>query len=88
VAHNGSLVPVPGRDLKVQAWYQGGLSLFDFTDPTAAKEIAFFDRGPISATDLVTGGYWSVYWYNGRIYGAEIERGIDVFELARARTFR
>jgi hypothetical protein len=82
VAHNGSLVPVPGRDLKVQAWYQGGLSLFDFTDPTAAKEIAFFDRGPISATDLVTGGYWSVYWYNGRIYGAEIERGIDVFELA------
>ncbi|MBX3133503.1 MAG: hypothetical protein KF689_08990 [Gemmatimonadaceae bacterium] len=82
VAHNGSLVPVPGRDLKVQAWYQGGLSLFDFTDPTAAKEVAFFDRGPISATDLITGGYWSVYWYNGRIYGAEIERGIDVFELA------
>jgi hypothetical protein len=82
VAHNGSLIPVPGRDIKVQAWYQGGLSMFDFTDPANAFEIAFFDRGPISDTLLVTGGYWSVYWQNGKIYGAEIERGIDVFELS------
>jgi hypothetical protein len=82
VAHNGSIIPVPGRDIKVQAWYQGGLSMFDFSDPTAAKEIAFFDRGPISDSTLITGGFWSVYWHNGKIYGAEIERGIDVFELA------
>jgi hypothetical protein len=81
VAHNGSLIPVPGRDIKVQAWYQGGISMFDFTDPANAYEIAFFDRGPISDTLLVTGGYWSVYWQNGKIYGAEIERGIDIFEL-------
>jgi hypothetical protein len=81
VAHNGSIIPVPGRDIKVQAWYQGGLSMFDFTDPTAAREIAFFDRGPLSDTTLLTGGYWSVYWHEGKIYGAEIERGIDVFEL-------
>lgn len=82
VAHNGSIIPVPGRDIKVQAWYQGGLSMFDFTDPTNAQEIAFFDRGPLSDTTLYTGGFWSVYWHNGKIYGAEIERGIDVFELA------
>ncbi|MEX2182685.1 MAG: hypothetical protein WD771_11635 [Gemmatimonadaceae bacterium] len=82
VAHNGSIIPVPGRDIKVQAWYQGGLSMFDFTDPANAREIAFFDRGPLSDSTLHTGGYWSVYWFNGKIYGAEIERGIDVFELA------
>jgi hypothetical protein len=82
VAHNGSIIPVPGRDIKVQAWYQGGLSMFDFTDPANAREIAFFDRGPISDSTLYTGGFWSVYWHNGKIYGAEIERGIDVFELA------
>jgi len=82
VAHNGSIIPVPGRDLMVQAWYQGGLSIMDFTDPANAHEIGFFDRGPISIEALFTGGYWSTYWYNGRIYGAEIKRGIDVFRLA------
>ena len=82
VAHNGSIIPVPGRDIKVQAWYQGGLSMFDFSDPAHAQEIAFFDRGPLSDSTLLTGGFWSVYWHNGKIYGAEIERGIDVFELA------
>ncbi len=82
VAHNGSLVPVPGRDLMVQAWYQGGLSVFDFTDPAAPSEVAYFDRGPISATELTLGGYWSVYWYNGYIYASEIGRGLDVFRLS------
>jgi hypothetical protein len=81
VAHNGSLVPIPGRDVMVQAWYQGGVSVFDFTDPARPQEIAFFDRGPLLATDLVLGGYWSAYWYNGHIYGPEIVRGLDVFEL-------
>jgi hypothetical protein len=81
VAHNGSLVPVPGRDIMIQAWYQGGVSAFDFTDSANPFEIAFFDRGPIDATRLITGGYWSAYWYNGHIYGAEIARGIDVFRL-------
>ncbi len=81
VAHNGSLVPVPGRDIKAQAWYQGGLSVFDFTDAANPVEIAFFDRGPVSATELTTGGYWSTYWYNGNIYGSEIARGLDVFQL-------
>jgi hypothetical protein len=81
VAHNGSLVPVPGRDIMVQAWYQGGLSMFDFTDSANAKEIAYFDRGPLNAQNLVLSGYWSTYWYNGHIYGAEIARGIDVFRL-------
>ena len=81
VAHNGSIVPVPGRDIFVQAWYQGGLSVIDFTDSANPIEIAYFDRGPIDDTDLVTGGYWSTYWYQGRIYGTEIIRGIDVFAL-------
>jgi hypothetical protein len=81
VAHNGSLIPVPGRDIMVQAWYQGGVSVFDFTDSTRAVEIAFFDRGPINEKELVGGGYWSTYWYNGFIYGAEIARGLDVFRL-------
>jgi hypothetical protein len=81
VAHNGSLIPVPGRDLMVQAWYQGGLSVFDWTDPKNPKEIAFFDRGPMSATELALGGYWSAYWYNGTIIGSEIGRGLDVFRL-------
>jgi hypothetical protein len=81
VAHNGSIIPVPGRDIMVQAWYQGGLSVFDFTDPAKAVEIAFFDRGPVDATRLITAGYWSTYWYNGHIYGAEIARGLDVFRL-------
>jgi len=81
VAHNGSIIPVPGRDIMAQAWYQGGVSLMDFTDPENPYEIAFFDRGPLSVESLFTGGYWSVYWYNGRLYGAEISRGIDVFRL-------
>ncbi len=81
VAHNGSLVPVPGRDIKVQAWYQGGVSVFDFTDSANPVEIAFFDRGPVSSTELVLGGFWSAYWYNGHIYGSEIARGLDVFRL-------
>ena len=81
VAHNGSIVPVPGRDIFVQAWYQGGLSLIDFTDSENPTEIGYFDRGPIDDEHMVLGGYWSVYWYNGKIYGTEIARGIDVFSL-------
>jgi len=81
VAHNGSLIPIPGRDIMVQAWYQGGLSVFDWTDSKHPKEIAFFDRGPVNATEMGNGGYWSTYWYNGHIYGSEISRGLDVFEL-------
>ena len=81
VAHNGSLIPIPGRDIMVQAWYQGGVSVFDFTDSTTPVEIAFFDRGPIDAKSLVLGGFWSAYWYNGNIYGSEISRGIDIFSL-------
>ncbi|MGD8330161.1 MAG: hypothetical protein PVJ49_12055 [Acidobacteriota bacterium] len=81
VAHNGSLVPVPGRDIMVQAWYQGGVSVFDFTDSARPVEIAYFDRGPVNGEALISGGYWSAYWYNGFIYGAEIARGLDVFRL-------
>lgn len=81
VAHNGSIIPVPGRDLFAQAWYQGGLSVMDFTDSANPKEIAYFDRGPINDKQLVLGGYWSVYWYGGHLYGTEITRGIDVFAL-------
>ena len=81
VAHNGSIIPVPGRDIFVQAWYQGGISVIDFTDSANPKEIAYFDRGPIDKEQGVLGGYWSVYWYNGRIYGTEIARGVDVFKL-------
>jgi len=81
VAHNGSLVPVPGRDIMVQAWYQGGMSVFDFTNPAAPVELAYFDRGPIDADTLDLGGQWSAYWYNGRIYGSEITRGLDVLRL-------
>ena len=81
VAHNGSIVPVPGRDIMVQAWYQGGISVFDFTDSSNPVEIAFFDRGPIHPDRFVMGGYWSAYWYRGYIYGTEIARGLDVLEL-------
>ncbi len=81
VAHNGSLVPVPGRDIFVQAWYQGGISVTDFTDPTKVQEIAYFDRGPMAADRLYTGGFWSAYWYNGLIYGSEIGRGLDILAL-------
>ena len=81
VAHNGSLVPVPGRDIMVQAWYQGGISMFDFTDSARPVEIAFFDRGPLDAKTLFLGGYWSSYWFNGQIYASEIARGLDVFRV-------
>ncbi|MFJ6198180.1 LVIVD repeat-containing protein [Micromonospora sp. NPDC092111] len=81
VAHNGSLIPVPGRDIMMQAWYQGGISVFDFTDSKNPREIAYFDRGPVNPTSLVLGGFWSAYWYNGNLYGNEIARGFDVFAL-------
>jgi hypothetical protein len=81
VAHNGSLIPIPGRDVMVQSWYQGGISVFDWTDPKHPKEIAFFDRGPVDSTRMESGGYWSSYWYNGVIVGSEISRGLDIFEL-------
>jgi hypothetical protein len=81
VAHNGSLIPVPGRDIMVQGWYQGGVSVFDFTDPAHPKEIAFFDRGPMDSTKLVAAGSWSAYWYNGYIVSSEIGRGLDILEL-------
>ena len=81
VAHNGSIVPVPGRDIMVQAWYQGGLSVFDYTNSAAPTEIAYFDRGPIDVKRPTLGGYWSAYHYRGRIYGSEIARGLDVFAL-------
>jgi hypothetical protein len=81
VAHNGSLIPIPGRDVMVQAWYQGGISVFDFTDAAHPKEIAFFDRGPVDSTRMASGGSWSVYWYNGVMVSSEIARGLDIFEL-------
>tara|TARA_X000000950_G_scaffold82822_2_gene104201 strand:+ start:10987 stop:13131 length:2145 start_codon:yes stop_codon:yes gene_type:complete len=81
VAHNGSIIPIPGRDIFVQAWYQGGMSIMDFTDSLNPTEIAYFDRGPIFEDTLTTGGYWSTYFYEGFIYGTEITRGLDVFKL-------
>ena len=81
VAHNGSLIPVPGRDIMAQGWYQGGISVFDWTDPSHPKEIAFFDRGPMDSTKLVGAGSWSAYWYNGYIVSSEISRGLDILEL-------
>ena len=82
VAHNGSLVPVPGRDILVQAWYQGGISVVDFTDAAHPKEIAFFDRGPVDSTTLVSfAGSWAAYWYNGHIVSSEIARGLDILSL-------
>jgi len=81
VAHNGSIVPVPGRDIFVQAWYQGGISVIDFTDSSNPIEIAYFDRGPIMEEEMITGGYWSVYYYEGSIYGTEITRGLDILKL-------
>ncbi len=82
VAHVGNLIPIPGRNVLVQAWYQGGISVVDWTDLSHPKEIGYFDRGPVSATSLVTGGFWSAYWYNGNVYGTEIARGLDTFKLA------
>ena len=81
VAHNGSLIPIPGRDVMVQGWYQGGISVFDWTDGAHPKEIAFYDRGPMDSTKLVSAGYWSAYWYNGYIVGSEMSRGMDMFQL-------
>ena len=85
VAHNGSLIPIPGRDIEVQAWYQGGVSVMDFTDPAHPFEIAYFDRGAIDPKSLILGGEWSAYWYNGYIYGSEIARGLDVFKLTPSK---
>ena len=81
VAHNGSIIPIPNRDIFVQAWYQGGISVMDFTDSSNPVEIGYFDRGPISEDELITGGYWSAYYYEGYIYATEITRGLDVFRL-------
>ena len=81
VAHNGTLIPIPGRDIMAQGWYQGGISVFDWTDPDHPREIAFFDRGPMDSTKLVGAGSWSAYWYNGYIISSEIARGLDIFEL-------
>ena len=81
VAHNGTLIPIPGRDVMVQSWYQGGISVFDWTDASRPVEIAYYDRGPMDAAKLVNGGYWSSYWYNGYIVGSEISRGLDLLEL-------
>jgi hypothetical protein len=81
VAHNGSLIPIPDREVMVQGWYQGGISIFDWTDVNNPKEIAYFDRGPMDATKLVSAGSWSVYWYNGNIISSEIARGLDIFAL-------
>jgi len=81
VAHNGSLIPIPGRDIMAQSWYQGGVSVFDWTDPSHPTEIAFFDRGPMDGTKPVGAGSWSAYWYNGHIYSSEIARGLDVLDL-------
>ncbi len=81
VAHNGTLIPVPGRDIMAQGWYQGGVSVFEWTDPAHPREIAYFDRGPMDSTKLVGAGSWSAYWYNGYIISSEISRGLDIFEL-------
>ena len=85
VAHNGSLIPVPGRDIMVQGWYQGGISVFDWTDAAHPREIAYFDRGPMDSTKLVGAGSWSAYWYNGYIVSSEIARGLDILELQPSR---
>lgn len=87
VAHNGSIVPVPGRDIMVQAWYQGGVSVIDFTDTANPVEIAYLDRGPVdfpNPTGLNLAGYWSTYWYNGHILGSEIARGFDTLGLTES----
>uniref|UniRef100_UPI000AED70B5 LVIVD repeat-containing protein n=2 Tax=Streptomyces TaxID=1883 RepID=UPI000AED70B5 len=86
VAHNGSLIPAKGRDIMVQAWYQGGVSVWDFTDSDKPREIAYFERGPLSTTSLVTGGSWSAYYYNGHIYSNDMAKGFDVLRLDDRRT--
>ncbi|WP_455353969.1 LVIVD repeat-containing protein [Streptomyces sp. SYSU K217416] len=86
VAHNGSLIPVKGRDIMVQAWYQGGVSVWDFTDSAAPKEIGYFERGPLTTGALTVGGSWSAYYYNGYIYSNDIAKGFDVLKLDDRRT--
>jgi hypothetical protein len=86
VAHNGSLIPVNGRDVMVQAWYQGGISVHDFTDPANPRELGWFDRGPLSNERLILGGSWSAYYYNGFIYSSDIQKGLDVFQIRGAAT--
>ncbi|MFE9682091.1 LVIVD repeat-containing protein [Streptomyces sp. NPDC002701] len=86
VAHNGSLIPVKGKDIMVQAWYQGGVSVWDFTNSSKPKEIAYFERGPLSTTTLATGGSWSAYYYNGYIYSNDIAKGFDVLKIDDRRT--
>ena len=81
VAHNGSLIPVPGRDVMVQAWYQGGVSVWDFTDSANPVEIGFWERGPLSTTELTLGGSWSAYWYNGHVFSSDIQKGLDVLAV-------
>ncbi len=81
VAHNGSLLPIPGRDVMIQGFYQGGITVFDWTDPKKPFEMAYFDRGPLDGTRLMSAGSWSVYWYNGLIYSSEISRGLDIYEM-------
>ncbi|MDG4797289.1 hypothetical protein [Micromonospora sp. WMMD1082] len=86
VAHNGSLIPVLGKDIMVQAWYQGGISVWDFTNSRKPKEIGFWERGPLSDSQLIVGGSWSAYYYNGHIYSSDIQKGLDVLELNDWRT--
>src|SRR5262249_30205807 len=81
VAHNGSLIPVPGRDIMAQGWSQGGVSVFDWTDAGRPVEMAYFDRGPMDSTVMQNAGSWAAYWYNGNLYSTEIARGLDIFEL-------
>ncbi len=85
VAHNGSLIPVKGKDVMVQAWYQGGISVVDFTDPANPVELGWFDRGPLSSERLVLGGSWSAYYYDGYIYSNDIQQGLDVLEIRDRR---
>ncbi|MFG1703555.1 LVIVD repeat-containing protein [Nonomuraea sp. M3C6] len=86
VAHNGSLIPVKGRDIMVQAWYQGGISVVDFTDSAHPQEIAFFERGPDNTAPALSGGFWSAYYYNGYIYGSDFNLGLDVLKINDWRT--
>ncbi len=81
MAHNGSLIPIKGRDVMVQAWYQGGISVFDFTDSENPRELAWFDRGPLDPNKLLLGGSWSAYWYNGYVYSNDIQKGLDVLKV-------
>ena len=85
VAHNGSMIPIPGRDIEVQSWYQGGISIMDYTDASHPFEIGYFDRGPVDDSRPAMGGQWSTYYYNGYIYGSEIARGVDVFKLVPSK---